>query len=247
VSRVYAVLTVNDDLANVLEQRYQPRRIIAIHNCPDRWSPPAPRSRAIRDATGIPVDEPVVLYHGSLGANRGIEQLIAALREPGLERAHLVLLGFGENRDRYLEASTEPGLAGRVHVLDPVPPPDLPRWIASADIGAMPIQRSTLNHYLSTPNKLFESLGAGIPVVASDFPAMHRIVIDNPAGPLGAVCDPARVEEIAAEIRSIVELDARAASALRSRCLAAAHDRWNWQLESSGLVRLYEGLAAKPA
>jgi glycosyltransferase involved in cell wall biosynthesis len=103
----------------------------------------------------------------------------------------------------------------------------------------MPIQASTRNHRLSTPNKLFEGLAAGLPVVVSDFPEMHRIVLDDPAGPLGAVCRPDDVDDVARAIRSIMELPAEAREALRARCLRAAHDRWNWATEVEGLLQLY--------
>lgn len=241
VSRVSAVVTVNNALAEVLRRRYRPRMILVVHNCPDRWSVPDTKPALIREAAGIPGDQPVILHHGSLGPNRGIEQLMEALLRPGLENAHLVLLGFGEQRARYVEMAREPRWQHRIHVLDPVAPDELLAWIASADVGGMPIQRSTLNHYLSTPNKLFECLAAGVPVVASDFPSMKEIV-DDPAGPLGVVCDPSSVDEVAAALRSILALDAAATESIRARCLAAAHGRWNWEHEAAGLTRLYDEL-----
>ena len=245
VANVSAIITVNDELASVLRRRYGAQRVDVVHNCPARWSPPATRPTLIRDAAGIPDDEPVVLYHGSLGTNRGIEQLMDALLRPGLEKVHLVLLGPGVIRATYVARSRAPEWRGRVHVLDPVLPAELLPWVASADIGALPIQRSTLNHYLSTPNKLFECLAAGIPVVTSDFPAMHRIVMDGPSGPLGVVCDPASVDEVAAAVRSLLELEPSMADALRARCVAAARGRWNWEEESGALVALYRDLAPR--
>jgi glycogen(starch) synthase len=46
VSGASAVVTVNEEIADVLRRRYQPRRIEIVHNCPDRWSPPAVRPEA---------------------------------------------------------------------------------------------------------------------------------------------------------------------------------------------------------
>ena len=108
----------------------------------------------------------------------------------------------------------------------------------------MPLQRSSLNHWLCTPNKLWESLAAGVPVVVSDFPVMRRIVLDDPAGPLGAVCDPSDPSAIAAAVASLMELPTDERTALRSRCLQAAHERWNWEGESARLVDLYAELLA---
>ena len=244
VRRVSAIVTVNDELGGVLTRRYGARPLAVVHNCPARWTPPTTRPTHIRDATGIPAGTPIVLYHGGLGGQRGIEQLMDAILLPGLETVRLVLLGPGVLRERYVDQSHDARWAGRVHVLDPVPPDELLPWVASADIGALPIQRSTLNHWLATPNKLFECMAAGIPVVASDFPAIRRIVSNEPAGPIGVLCEPASVEAVAGALRSLLTLDPEADAQIRARCLAAARDRWNWEHETIALLDLYRDLAA---
>jgi glycosyltransferase involved in cell wall biosynthesis len=247
VRRATAVITVNDSLAEVLQNRYRPPRIAVLYNCPDRWTPPAQRPQLLRQAAGIPDDVPLILYHGGMYIQRGIEQLMAALLEPRLEHTHLVLMGMGNQRDTYAAAARQMGQGDRIHVLDPVLPADLLAWVASADVGVMPIQPSTLNHILSTPNKLFECLAAGTPVVVSDFPTMRRIVIGDPAGPLGDVCDPTSSASIAAALGSIIELDAGAAESLRERCVTAAWERWNWSVASRTLTALYDELLGSRA
>ena len=242
VAKASAVVTVNDGLAEVLRRRYRPRMLAVVHNCPNRWEPQIPRPTLLRDAAGIAMENPVILYHGSLGEHRGIEQLMEAVLKPGLEQAHLVLLGYGERQGQYRALAAQSRWGGRVHVLDPVAPSELLSWVASADVGAMPIQRSTLNHYLSTPNKLFECLAAGVPVVASDFPAMRRIVTADPAGPLGVLCDAASVDSVAAALQRILELEPSEAAGMRARCTAAARERWNWEHESGALTDLYADL-----
>jgi glycosyltransferase involved in cell wall biosynthesis len=239
VSGTVAVVTVNDGLAAVIRRRYRPRRIVVVHNCPDVWPLTGRRPTLIRDAAAIPQSCPVILYHGALSAHRGIEQLMDALTRPGLDNAHLVLLGFGEKRLDFVRDASDERRGGRVHVLDPVAPDELLDWVASADVAAMPIQPSTLNHSLSTPNKLFESLAAGVPVVASDFPAIRSIVLDPVLGPLGRVCDPADVDAVADALRAMCQLDLDAIAVLRSRCENAALERWNWAHESIGLLDLY--------
>lgn len=254
VARADALVTVNESLAEELGRRYAPRRTVVVHNAPGRWDAP-PASAApgasgsaapgdlIRRVAGIPAGESIALYHGGFSAHRGLEELAGAILEPGLERVHAIFLGYGSMRS-WLDAQVaEPRYGGRLHVLDAVPPDELLPWVASADVGVMPIQASTLNHALSTPNKLFECLAAGVPVVASDFPEMRRIVLGDPDGPLGAVCDPASVADVARAIREIVELPADAMAELRRRCLKAAHERWNWETESARLVALYADLA----
>jgi glycosyltransferase involved in cell wall biosynthesis len=243
ITRAAALVTVNDSLATDLGTRYRPRRIVVVHNCPARWEPPIPRPGLIRDATGIAADAPIALYHGGFSKHRGLEELAAAIMLPGLEHVHAVYLGYGSQRALLDGMAADPRFAGRLHVLAAVPPDELLPWVASADVGVMPIQPTTLNHRLSTPNKLFEGLAAGLPVVVSDFPEMRRIVLEDPAGPLGAVCDPEDVRDIGQAIRSILEASEEDREALRERCLRAAHDRWNWETEGAGLLGLYRDIA----
>jgi glycosyltransferase involved in cell wall biosynthesis len=143
-----------------------------------------------------------------------------------------VYLGYGSERRAIEALATERRFGGRLHVLGPVPPEEVVPWVAGADVDVMALQPSTLNHILSTPNKLFESLAAGTPVVASDFPELRRIVADDPAGPLGELCDPSDAGAVAASIRAIVALPAGPRAELRARCLTAAHERWNWETEA---------------
>jgi glycosyltransferase involved in cell wall biosynthesis len=237
-----ALITVNDHYAKVLARRLRPRRILIVRNCPPRWTSPDPPVVGLREVTGVPESVPLVLYHGGFTRHRGIEQLADAMLQPGLESAHLALLGFGGIRDELADLVAEPRFGGRLHLLDAVPPGELLDWVAGADVDVIPLQHSTLNHWLCTPNKLWESLAAGVPVVVSDFPAMRPIVLDDPSGALGAVCDPADPTSIADAVRAIVDRTPEARDELRRRCLEAAHERWNWEHESATLIELYAEL-----
>jgi glycosyltransferase involved in cell wall biosynthesis len=244
VSQTTAVITVNEEVASILRTRTRTHRVLAVHNCPDRWIQPVERPTVLRAAADVPRGAPIILYHGALSANRGIEQLMLAILEPGLETAHLVLMGSGEMRDGLVRESAQARWQNRVHVLSPVLPADLLTWVASADVGAMPLQATTLNLRLSTPNKLFECLAAATPVIVSDFPGMRQIVIDNPSGPLGATCDPVHAQSIANAIRSILCLEPEALDAMRNRCRQAAAERWNWDKEGSKLLSLYSEITS---
>ena len=235
-----ALVTVNDELAERLGPALGLARVVVARNCPPRWTPPAgddPRAASpLRVAAGVPAGAPILLYHGGLAPGRGIETLAAAIREPGLGAAHLVFMGSGPQLSLARSLAAAPG--GRIHVLPPVPPGGLLAWVAGADVVVAPIQPTTLNHRLSSPNKVFEGIAAGVPVVGSDLPGIRSVILADPTAPLGAVTDPENPAALAASIRSILDVPAPEAAALRARCLAAAHERWNWETESAGLVAL---------
>ena len=242
---IEALVTVNDALAAQLVARYGVRDVVVVHNCLPRWTPAASAGEPdlLRSAMGVPPGTPVALYHGALLPHRGIEQFLAALESDRLGDVHGAVLGYGSARPTVEAAIAASPAGARLHLLDAVDPDDLPDWIRTADVGVMPIQPSTLNHVLSTPNKLFECLAVGVPVVASDFDGMRRIVMEDPDGSLGAVCDPTDPAAIARAIQALFSLPPDERDRLRARVLEAAHRTWNWESESAKLVALYERLA----
>ena len=239
VRRVTAVVTVNPGLASVLAARYPPARPIVVRNCPPRADAAGPSSDRLRTAAGIPPGTQVILFHGAITVNRGIEQVAAVLERPAFGDVHLVLLGYGDERDLWRERAADGSLAGRLHVLDAVPSDDVVALISSADVALVLIQPTDLNLRLSTPNKLFEAIAAGVPVLASDLPEIARVVLGDPAGPLGELCDPRDEDAIAAALGRLLDLDPGARSALRARCLTAARERLNWEREVVALLDLY--------
>ena len=183
-----------------------------------------------------------MLYQGGLAPDRGIEELIAALDEL-TGNIHLCLLGYGPLEAAFADEARRDAHRGRLHVLPAVPPTELLDWVASADIVAMPIQPSTLNHRLTTPNKLFEAMAAGVPVVASDLPGMAPIVAETGCG---IVCDPTDPASIAAAIRSIFGMSAKERDAMSRRALAAAAGPYSWQAQVEVLLDEYGRLTGRP-
>ena len=86
-----------------------------------------------------------------------------------------------------------------------------------------------------------------MPVVGSDFAPIREIILENPDGPLGAVCDPTNPGEVATAISAILSLEASERAALRRRCLNAAATRWNWEVQAEKLVALYESAERSPS
>jgi glycosyltransferase involved in cell wall biosynthesis len=165
-----------------------------------------------------------------------------AMLEPGLEAAHLAFLGYGPLAPDVERLAADPRFGGRLHLVPPVAPNDVVRWVASADVAAMAIQATNRSYELSTPNKLFEALAAGVPVAGSDFPGFRLIVADNRDGPLGELFDPTSPKSIGAAIRRILDLAPADYAVISDRAWRAARDRWNWEVESARLVDLYRGL-----
>jgi glycosyltransferase involved in cell wall biosynthesis len=238
------IITVNDELAAILAGRFDRPLPAVVMNCLPAWTPPAEPDRRFHALLGLAPGTRVVLYHGGFLPSRGIDVLATAVLS--VRGVALILMGDGPLRPALERLAGEPRADGRVHVLPPVPPAELVAWIAAADVGAMVNQPVSRNERISTPNKLFECLAAGIPVVSSDFPARRRIVIDDPDGPLGAVCDPTDPGAIAAALRDVLDRSAEGTADLRRRVLAAAHARWTWERQAATLLEVYGRLTGRP-
>jgi glycosyltransferase involved in cell wall biosynthesis len=240
--RAAALIAVNPQVIEELGKRYEiPERQVVTYNCPPAWNP-EPRGTELRAAIGVDAAAQVVLYHGGFSAHRGLEELLEAKRDPRLANAHLVFLGYGPLEATLRAAATDPAYGGRVHVLKVVAPEVLDRWVSGADVGMCTVLPSTLNHRISTPNKLFESISAGVPVVGSDFATMRDILLGDPDAPLGAVCDPTNAHDVATAIHAILSMSASDRAALRARCIRAAAARWNWEVQATRLTELYRSL-----
>lgn len=239
--RATRVVTVNRPYAEVMAERFGVPEPLIVMNCAYLREPGGDRPRRFHERLGLPAATRVVLYQGGFSRDRGIEQLIASSK--ALPAAILVLLGYGPLQAELEARAAEPGLAGHLFVLPAVDPIELIEWVASADIVAMPIQPTTLNHRLTTPNKLFEAMAASVPVVASDLPGMAGIVRETGCGVL---VDPTDPEQIQAAIDGLLALSPEARAALGRRGEEAQRLTYNWEAQAAILLAEYGRLTGRP-
>lgn len=179
IRRTDSVLTVGHAIADRLAGTYGVARPAVLHNLPARKPPVLSPSPLVPD---LDPDTVVILHQGHMMNDRGCEQLVDAMRD--VEGAALVFLGGGPLRPALQKQAEGAGIADRVRFVDPVPSDRLPAYTASADLGVTLLQDTCLNHRFALPNKLFEYLMAGLPVIASDLPEIRRVVAPHDTGVL---------------------------------------------------------------
>ena len=239
VRRADAIVTVNEPIAAHLALAWRlaaPPTVLL--NCQPRWTPPEPHPDLIRAAAGIPAERRIVLFLGRLGRERGLDEAAEAVLR--LDDVALVLIGFGPWAERLRERDRDPRYAGRHVTLPPVHPDDVPAWTASADVSIVAVPAGSLNQRLSTPNKLWESLTAGTPVVVGRDLEVMRSILEADA--LGAVADPADPEDLARALASVLDQGPDERAAMRARCLAVTHDRYSWEVAVVPYLGLVEKL-----
>jgi glycosyltransferase involved in cell wall biosynthesis len=239
-----AVITVNDAYAAVLAEQFDIPLPPVVRNTPRRYVPPAVPHDLLRSRTGLPPTTAVVLYQGGLMTDRGIEEGMEAIL--AVPDAVLVLMGYGTHEEMIRALAETERYRERVRIVEPVPPSVLLDWTASADVMLMAIQPTTLNHRLTTPNKMWEAIAVGTPVVASDLPGMAPVVREIDAGVL---VDPTSPDDIARGIRELLVAAPEERARRRERIRAAAAGRYDWESQVGVLLQLYADLVdtARPS
>jgi glycosyltransferase involved in cell wall biosynthesis len=245
-SEMDAIITVNDSLSAILARRLAVPAVTAVYNCPLPATSHDQHSR-LRQALQLPAPIPLLLYHGSLTSHRGLPELLAALQHPALAGVHLAFMGHGALQPWLIQQAQDSALGDRVHVLDGVPPAELLEWLVGVDVAVAPIQHSTLNHYYSSPNKVFEAIAVGTPVAGSDYPEFRKVIRQGPHGSLGVLFDPSSPADIACRVRDILDMSPEERARLSQRCLRASRERWNWKIERKHLLRIYDDLPVTSA
>jgi glycosyltransferase involved in cell wall biosynthesis len=188
-----AVITVCDSIADELSAMHPGgRHVDVIRNIP----PLAGSGKSypsLKEELGIPEDRFLLLWQGGTGPSRLLEPIIRALalmpnvtfviRGPSLEY-------FGA---AYQELAEQVGAADRLVLLPPVPSAEVIDAAVGADAGIWTLPKLSKNFYYALPNKIFEYMASGLPVLAADFPEARKMVRDNGVGLCFDPYDPASI------------------------------------------------------
>lgn len=223
------VVTVSDGIADELCRRYRLReRPVVLFNAPASSDGPSSH-RQLRAELGLESAIPLVVYVGAVKPGRGVDEVVAAMPQTDW---HLALVGPGisPHTADLTERARQLGIADRLHVVDAVPPRELPTYIRSADVGIHPLLPTCLNHKLAMPNKLFDYLAAGLPVAVSALPEMGQFVSANQHG---VVFDPMDATDIARAVECALQ---------KRQNMTPVDHRTTWQAQEQILYDAYRRL-----
>lgn len=114
---------------------------------------------------------------------------------------------------------------------------DVRKNISQSKVGIV-VFKNFPNHVNAQPNKMFEYMGSGIPVIASDFPLWKEIIVDNKCG----ICvNPLEPKEIGESIQFLID-HPRQAEKMGQNGRKMIETKYNWLTEEKRLVKLYKGL-----
>jgi glycosyltransferase involved in cell wall biosynthesis len=201
---------------------------------------------ATRAELGIPADAPVVAFSGSFRAWHGVETLLDALETllPLRPTLHAILIGDGTERPALMARVAGWGELGRrVIFTGRLPYPEVPRYLAVADLGVAPFEparHAALRHFgfYWSPLKIFEYGAMGLPTVCPAIPPLDSIVRDGREGRLFPVGDRAG---LAAAIGALLDSPA-GRQTMGASARRRASEEWSWAAHCRGLDRILQCL-----
>lgn len=239
--RIDGFIAVNDSAARYYRYAFpNAPPAVVIRNATDH-APGSPYDGRLHRAVDLPPDEKILLYQGGFTNHRGLQILVqsAALLPPGWS---LVMMGWGPlSGELQRIAAAEGGAAGKVHFVPAVPAGELLSWTQGASAGIIPYEDKMLNHWIATPNKLWEYPSAGVPLIVQPFPEMRRIVETYRCGwVLPQEFSPAAIADLVASLTDEMLAEARVG------CRAFI-EKDNWSVYRQRLLELYDKIARKVA
>lgn len=232
VKRVDWVILVCDSIESWYRQHYKISNTAVVMNCP--LMAQITTSRYFHEHFCIPINMPIFLYQGIFGKGRGIELCIEAFRTIP-NQASLVLMGYGELFDWVVTQSSE---SKNIYVHKAVSPTDLHAITSSADFGLSIFEPTSLSHEYSAPNKLFEYIMGGVPVLVSNTVEQRKVVQQFGIGEVTTALTPDAIRAAARRLLSSDRSNFKAG-------LEQARHEYCWERQEIVLEHVYRQVLLK--
>ncbi len=165
------VITVNDSIADFFEDDYGIRPAV-VRNIPRAREKV---SMVTREKLELPVGKSILILQGSgINVDRGSEELIQAMEY--IDDAVLLIIGGGDVINKLKFMVVELGIKDKVIFKPRLPYNEMMQYTAVADLGLTFDKSTNLNYKFSLPNKLFDYIQAGVPVISSSLPEIEKVI-----------------------------------------------------------------------
>jgi len=242
IQKADLVFAVNQSIGEEMARRYRIQAPITLLNAidPPATFDPETRYDLLREKLNLASTRRILLFQGGFAPHRNLEQLVAAMSHVKTADVDLVMMGPGDFVEKLKQKAASAGLLDRrIYFLPAAPQSELLEHSASADIGIIPYPHIDLNSLYCTPNKLFEYIAAGLPILANDSPELNRFVREQGFGMTRRMHNP---KAIAAAIDS-----AFAASEYPtwSKNLREKHHEFAWKAQKTGYLQHMNALLSR--
>lgn len=178
-------IMVNESIANEVVKIYSlKKKPVVVKNIPNKWKINYDICKTIRNKLEQDVNKCLIVYHGAIIPNRGLEKLLENIVE--IDNIKLLILGSAQNED-YLNSLKDIikslKIDDKILFHEAVPIKDLWKYVGAADISICPdIPNPPKSYYYMLPNKFFESIQSETPIISGNFPEIIKIINEYKIG-----------------------------------------------------------------
>ena len=221
------VITVNDSIAQIYSQKYR-IPITAVRNVPEYHK--LETDLKTREQFKLSNDDFILIIQGSgLNIDRGVEEAVLAMKD--CEGCILLIVGDGDVIPKAKEIVTRNKLDQKVKFISRRPYEELMKITRIADMGLLLDKNSSLNQELALPNKLFDYIHAGIPILSSALPEIKKIIKKYDVGIFLSKTEPKIIQETILSYKANNKLR----NQHKENCKLAA-EKENWDIEQQKLI-----------
>jgi glycosyltransferase involved in cell wall biosynthesis len=224
------VINVSDSIANEYVRLYNIPKPHLVLNCPVYQE--QTKRNLFREKLSIRADQTIFLYQGGLSMGRGIELLLEAFSGLESDENVLICMGYGPLEGLIQEKAAQ---QNTIFFCPAVSPDVLLNYTSSSDYGILFYEDTCLNHRYCSPNKIFEYLMAGLPVIVSNLFEMKRLVETEG---VGIVAHENTVEGF----RQAVESSLQQNYASIQKNVFKARKKYCWEEQEKVLKVIYDAL-----
>ena len=235
VPKIGTIITVNQSLAKWYTNAYGISCVV-VRNMPMQV-PKVKLTEVERNQKrlqlGLPVDKPIVILQGAgININRGAEELLASMQF--VDHALLLIIGGGDVCDQLAAMVEELNLQTKIRMLPKMSYEQMMEYTSCSTIGVTLDKSSNLNYKYSLPNKIFDYLFAGIPVLSSRLVELERMINQYQVGDFFEDHVPVNIaKKLTQTLKDSDQLEKWRGN------IPQALASLNWGIEREGLVQLF--------
>lgn len=231
VSKLKHCITVNLSIANWFKEKYGVTFHV-IRNIGIVSNDILIRSR---NELGIPNDKKMILIQGAgINIERGAEEVVEAMQF--LNEVILYIIGSGDVIEQLKLESKQKKLQDKIVFIDKIPANELANYTANADLGLTLDKDTNLNYRFSLPNKVFDYINAGIPILSTKLPELENLITKYQIGFFIDNHEPKHIAEIINKV-----LNSQDYNTYKINTQLAKKEN-SWEIEKQVLINLIQCL-----
>jgi glycosyltransferase involved in cell wall biosynthesis len=231
IKKIDALITINPWHQRLFLDKYPkiPESVI-IMNYPSRKD-----NKLNKNLKGFHERDEIVLFQGILKEGRGLRTIVKSMKDVHSGQLHLI--GEGDLEDELFQLIESYQLQDSIQMKGKIGWDILLLQTQQARAGLVLFEPHTENYTYASPNKFFEYVMAGTPVIASAIPTFKKF---NSEFEVGILVDPSNINEITGAIQRLLSQEAE--WGVRHQNCLKAREKWNWEVQEETLLKLYAGL-----